>query len=390
MSSSNAALDSLTLYGVSFPGRLLLGTARYPSPKVLEDSVRAARPAMLTVSLRRQAAGHNEIGGQAFWDLLAQLDIPFLPNTAGCHTPEEVFTTAMMAREVFGTEWIKLELIGDDYTLQPDTLNMVGVAERLLRDALTADLSYGPAHNNLGVLRLKRGDLSEAANEFEWARKLIPEHPDRRFSRAPTLEVHRELSLPRFRGQVDDVLHVRIWRAIAHVIGLMLSERCVPPMGVGEAADPLRDRTLRGIRVGVSLAVEQLEAERAVLLGRHRADHITQPHQAPASRGRARRRGRRRVPSGGGRTSRAFPREVCGRFFVECRAPSGSGCSRDGDVTDPPARRRPVRPRALLLELGVSERRRRLLKVLRAVSMERSSMRRPRNFRRGMRCRATA
>ena len=112
----------------------MLGTARYPSPKVLEQAVQAARPAMLTVSLRRQAAGHNEIGGQAFWDLLAQLDIPFLPNTAGCHTPEEVFTTAMMAREVFGTEWIKLELIGDDYTLQPDTLNMVGAAERLLRE----------------------------------------------------------------------------------------------------------------------------------------------------------------------------------------------------------------------------------------------------------------
>ena len=135
MSSFNAAPDSLTLYGVSFPGRLLFGhPRRYPSPKVLEESVRAARPAMLTVSLRRQAAGHNEIGGQAFWDLLAQLDIPFLPNTAGCHTPEEVFTTAMMAREVFGHKWIKLELIGNDYTLQPDTLNMVGAAERLLRE----------------------------------------------------------------------------------------------------------------------------------------------------------------------------------------------------------------------------------------------------------------
>ncbi|WP_460027622.1 thiazole synthase [Methyloparacoccus murrellii] len=126
--------DALILYGTRFPGRLLLGTARYSSPRVLEESVRAARPAMLTVSLRRQAAGHNEIGGQAFWDLLAQLDTPFLPNTAGCHTPEEVYTTAMMAREVFGTEWIKLELIGDDYTLQPDTLNLVGTAEQLLRE----------------------------------------------------------------------------------------------------------------------------------------------------------------------------------------------------------------------------------------------------------------
>jgi thiazole synthase len=126
--------DNLTLYGTAFPSRLLLGTARYPSPKILEQAVRAATPAMLTVSLRRQAAGHNEIGGQAFWDLLGELDIPFLPNTAGCHTEEEVFTTAMMAREVFGTEWIKLELIGDDYTLQPDTLNMAKAADRLLRE----------------------------------------------------------------------------------------------------------------------------------------------------------------------------------------------------------------------------------------------------------------
>ena len=134
MSPFNDTYDDLTLYSTRVSSRLLLGTARYPSPKILEQAVKAAAPGMLTVSLRRQAAGHNEIGGQAFWDLLAKLDIPFLPNTAGCHSADEVFTTAMMAREVFGTEWIKLELIGDDYTLQPDTLGMVGVAERLLRE----------------------------------------------------------------------------------------------------------------------------------------------------------------------------------------------------------------------------------------------------------------
>jgi thiazole synthase len=133
MSNLHAA-DPLVLYGTSFPSRLLLGTARYPSPKVLESAVRAAEPAMLTVSLRRQAAGHNEIGGQAFWDLLGELKVPFLPNTAGCHSMEEVYTTAMMAREVFGTEWIKLELIGDDYTLQPDTLGLVTAADKLLRE----------------------------------------------------------------------------------------------------------------------------------------------------------------------------------------------------------------------------------------------------------------
>jgi thiazole synthase len=129
--------DCLELYGQTFDSRLLLGTARYPSPAVLEESVRQSKPAMLTASLRRQSAhaaspdgGHDN----AFWGLLQKLGVPVLPNTAGCHTAEEAITTAHMAREVFETDWIKLELIGDDYTLQPDTLNLVGVAAQLIRD----------------------------------------------------------------------------------------------------------------------------------------------------------------------------------------------------------------------------------------------------------------
>jgi Flp pilus assembly protein TadD len=61
-------------------------------------------------------------------------------------------------------------------------------AERLLREALAADLYHGPAHNNLGVIYLKRGELYQAANEFEWARKLMPEQPDPRTNLALTLE----------------------------------------------------------------------------------------------------------------------------------------------------------------------------------------------------------
>jgi Tfp pilus assembly protein PilF len=61
-------------------------------------------------------------------------------------------------------------------------------AEALLREALTADLFYGPAHNNLGVLYLGQDRLYEAANEFEWARKLMPGHPDPRLNLALTLE----------------------------------------------------------------------------------------------------------------------------------------------------------------------------------------------------------
>ncbi len=129
--SANA--DALVLYGQAFESRLLLGTARYPSPAVLEAAVRRARPAMVTASLRRQGAQPGD-AGQGFWDLLRRLDVPVLPNTAGCHSVDEALTTAHMAREVFGTPWIKLEVIGDDYTLQPDTLNLVQAAEQLVRE----------------------------------------------------------------------------------------------------------------------------------------------------------------------------------------------------------------------------------------------------------------
>ena len=129
-------VDPLVLYGQSFNSRLLLGTSRYPSPKVLEAAVRASKPAMLTASLRRQNLTPGAAGApdNQFWDLLRQLGVPVLPNTAGCHSVQEVITTAQMAREVFETPWIKLELIGDDYTLQPDTLNLVEASSRLIKD----------------------------------------------------------------------------------------------------------------------------------------------------------------------------------------------------------------------------------------------------------------
>ena len=129
MTASN---DALVLYGESFASRLLLGTARYPSPQVLESAVNQAQPCMLTASLRRQGAGGLD-PSQGIWPLLQQMQVPVLPNTAGCHSMQEAITTAEMAREVFNTPWIKLELIGDDYTLQPDTLNLVSAAEHLIK-----------------------------------------------------------------------------------------------------------------------------------------------------------------------------------------------------------------------------------------------------------------
>ncbi|MFS8867746.1 thiazole synthase [Synechococcus sp. H65.1] len=130
--STQADGDPLVLYGQALPSRLMLGTARYPSPAVLEQAVARAQPCLLTVSLRRQGALGPQ-ASQGFWALLQKLGIPLLPNTAGCHSVQEVITTAEMAREVFGTDWIKLELIGDDYTLQPDPVQLPAAAAELVR-----------------------------------------------------------------------------------------------------------------------------------------------------------------------------------------------------------------------------------------------------------------
>jgi thiazole synthase len=84
---------------------------------------------MVTVSLRREGA--EERAGQQFWDIVRSLGVRVLPNTAGCHTPREAITTAMMARELFDTPWIKLEVIANDDTLQPDLFGLVEAAKTL-------------------------------------------------------------------------------------------------------------------------------------------------------------------------------------------------------------------------------------------------------------------
>ncbi|MFD1198407.1 thiazole synthase [Brucella gallinifaecis] len=116
----------LEFYGKTFESRLLLGTAQYPSPSILADSVRSSSTEIVTVSLRRESG--NMRAGQDFWTLIKALGVSVLPNTAGCHTAREAVTTAKMAREIFGTNWIKLEVIGDHDTLQPDPFGLVEAA----------------------------------------------------------------------------------------------------------------------------------------------------------------------------------------------------------------------------------------------------------------------
>jgi thiazole synthase len=124
--------DQLTLYGRSFASRLLLGTARYHSPSLLAEAISAADPAMLTVSLRRQLSGSKN-SGQSFWNLLRETQRPILPNTAGCLNAREAIKTACMARELFQTDFIKLEVIGDELNLQPDPFGLVDAATELVK-----------------------------------------------------------------------------------------------------------------------------------------------------------------------------------------------------------------------------------------------------------------
>ncbi|OJY63873.1 MULTISPECIES: thiazole synthase [unclassified Rhizobium] len=121
----------LELYGTEIPSRLLLGTARYPSPAMLAESVKRSQTGIVTVSLRRETAGGRN--GGAFFEMIRELGVRVLPNTAGCHGVSEAVLTAKMAREVFRTNWIKLEVIGNHDTLQPDVFALVEAA-RILSD----------------------------------------------------------------------------------------------------------------------------------------------------------------------------------------------------------------------------------------------------------------
>ena len=121
-----------TFYGSKVTSRLMLGTAQYPSPAILADAFRRSGAGIATVSVRREAGGDQ--AGQDFWALIRDLGVAVLPNTAGCYSVREAVTTAQMARELFDTNWIKLEVIGHADTLQPDLFGLVDAAAQLADD----------------------------------------------------------------------------------------------------------------------------------------------------------------------------------------------------------------------------------------------------------------
>ena len=118
-------------YGVELKSRFLLGSAGYPSPQVLAHSIAASGTQVVTVGLKRTLAAAGDNG---FVAGILKSGVRLLPNTAGCRTAREAITLAHMARELYGTHWIKLEVVGDEHTLQPDPWGTVEAAAQLIQD----------------------------------------------------------------------------------------------------------------------------------------------------------------------------------------------------------------------------------------------------------------
>lgn len=126
-------MRALTIAETRLDSRLLLGTGGLPTLALLPDVIGAAEPAMVTVSMRR--ASSTQRGG--LLDTVRRAGVRLLPNTAGCRTAREAVRTAELAREALETDWVKLEVVGDDTSLMPDAVELLDAAEQLVRRGFT-------------------------------------------------------------------------------------------------------------------------------------------------------------------------------------------------------------------------------------------------------------
>jgi len=128
--------DSWRIGDTVLQSRFLLGTAGYPSPEVLREAIVASGTQVLTLGLKRTlgTTGHDNGHVQMIREAARAQGAHLLPNTAGCRSAREAITLAHMARELLGTHWIKLEVVGDEQTLQPDPVELVEAARQLVAD----------------------------------------------------------------------------------------------------------------------------------------------------------------------------------------------------------------------------------------------------------------
>jgi thiazole synthase len=120
--------DGLRIAGRTLYSRLLLGTGGFPSLELMAQAIAASGSELVTVALRRV----DPAARGSLIDVLAEAGVELLPNTAGCYTARDAVLTAKLAREAFSTDWIKLEVIGDEDTLLPDAPELLRAAEQLV------------------------------------------------------------------------------------------------------------------------------------------------------------------------------------------------------------------------------------------------------------------
>lgn len=130
MATAQTHTDQLEIAGRTLSSRLLLGTGGFPSLELLAEAIRESQTELVTVALRRvDPSARGSLVG-----VLAREGVELLPNTAGCFTARDAVLTAKLAREAFETDWIKLEVIGDEDTLLPDAPELLKAAEQLVDD----------------------------------------------------------------------------------------------------------------------------------------------------------------------------------------------------------------------------------------------------------------
>ena len=126
-------MASWQLGGRTWESRLIMGTGGFRSHEEMERALEASGCEIVTVALRRV----DPAAKGSVLDVVARLGLHLLPNTAGCYTARDAVRTAQLAREAFETDWVKLEVIGDDRTLFPDAVELLAAAERLVADGFT-------------------------------------------------------------------------------------------------------------------------------------------------------------------------------------------------------------------------------------------------------------
>src|SRR3954454_14980389 len=148
-------LELLTIAGRELPSRLILGTGGFTRLETLAEAIEVTGTGMVTVALRRM----DPHAQGSLMDVLEGAGVAVLPNTAGCYTARDAVRTAQLAREAFATDWIKLEVIGDERTLLPDAPELLAAAEQLVDDGFVVL----PYTNDDPVLARRLEDVGCAA-----------------------------------------------------------------------------------------------------------------------------------------------------------------------------------------------------------------------------------